>query len=222
MAPPDDAPLKSPTLPSSSQASIARPASQYAPANPSTLRESHLAQSPDTNSISSSRASRTEEEEGPGAEEDNDNMTGALPSTRSLFDIEEESIQPGDATGHSRPVEQETERDVAGKITEPTRRDAHVRTRLLEGYQSGATCGLEHCNHGTFSPRITGHRSGGSSISSLNGFGGVHPETGSPGSSTGSALLGDAVADGLFGKPSRISTTKWLAMKHGVRNRRIM
>ena len=34
--------------------------------------------------------------------------------------------------------------------------------------------------------------------------------------------LGDAVTDGLLGRPSKKSTTHWLARKHGVTNERIM
>lgn len=34
--------------------------------------------------------------------------------------------------------------------------------------------------------------------------------------------LGDAVTDGLLGKPSKTSTTRWLAKRHGVKNARLM
>lgn len=73
-------------------------------------------------------------------------------------------------------------------------------------------------NYGSFAGSIHSDRS----------FGGAFP--GTPDSTEGDApdaahaLLGDAVADGLMnsGNGNKMSTTRWLAERHGIKNKRIM
>ncbi|KAF2193103.1 high affinity sulfate transporter 1 [Zopfia rhizophila CBS 207.26] len=110
--------------------------------------------------------------------------------------------------------------------------EPNVRTRLLnhQNWDQGSCCGSETCNHGTFSPRPWTHRSYGSfdSTMSRDGFGGRYP--GSLGSGPGEsadathALLGDTIVDGVLGGGSgqKISTTRYLAERHGIKNQRIM
>lgn len=112
------------------------------------------------------------------------------------------------------------------RILEPTRRDADARTRLLENYNKGGGCGSGSCDHGTFSPRAMSYQSI-ASIDSRDGFGGRYAggldDSGQP-SDAIHGVLGDTVADGLFGggQGSKMSTTTWLAQKHGIRNARSM
>jgi hypothetical protein len=104
-----------------------------------------------------------------------------------------------------------------------------VRTRLLnqQNWDAGSCCGSENCNHGTMSPRPWSIRSYGTtdSIPSRAGFGGPYP--GAAGEPDGSAegLLGDTVGAALLtrnGKGKKMSTTKYLAKKHGIKNQKMM
>lgn len=114
-------------------------------------------------------------------------------------------------------------------MTEPSQREADARTRLLEDYHKGPACGLKNCNHGTFSPHIRAQDSISSNVSSLDGFGGrngdnIHDENAETQDRTRS-WIGDTFADGLFGgfrRSTSMNTAKWLAPKHGNRNRRTL
>jgi hypothetical protein len=114
---------------------------------------------------------------------------------------------------------------VQGDIVEPTQGESNARTRLLEDYYRGAACGSRNCNHGTFSPRL---RSNQNSISSGHDPGGRYGDgTGEDGGAAdrSSRLLGDSLADTIFGGPRRdkkMSTTQWLAIKHGIKNQRLL
>lgn len=105
-----------------------------------------------------------------------------------------------------------------------------VRTRLLshKNWDRASGCGSENCAHGTFSPRPSTQRSYGSFASQheRDSFGGRYPE--SLGEDEISAdvahgLLGDRTADGLLGgQGKKMSTTRYLARKHGIKNERTM
>ena len=119
---------------------------------------------------------------------------------------------------------------ISGGMTEPTQREADARTRLLEDYhKSHHVCGSKNCNHGTFSPRISGHRSNRSSISSIRGFGGKYAggtnEDGEPNDTT-RGFFGDSITDTFSNGNERdtdqMSTTKWLAVTHGITHTRAM
>lgn len=93
-------------------------------------------------------------------------------------------------------------------------------------------CGDSDCEHGTFSSRPHGSIGNYGSFSeaqsptsedvgeSPSGQGGRYP--GGLGTAVGDSsdnthgILGDTVADGVLGDSSRMSTTKWLAKRHGV------
>ncbi|KAF2261307.1 high affinity sulfate transporter 1 [Lojkania enalia] len=107
-----------------------------------------------------------------------------------------------------------------------------IRTRLLDGkdWDRASGCGSDNCNHGTLSPRPWTNRSYGSIESTISreGFGGRYP--GGLGPQPGDsadvthALLGDTIADGVLGggNGQKMSTTKFLARRHGIKNQRTM
>ena len=114
---------------------------------------------------------------------------------------------------------------VQGRIIEPTQGESNARTRLLEDYYKGAACGSRDCNHGTFSPRPESYQN---SISSGHEPGGRYG--GNIGENVGAAnpsnpLLGDSFADPVFEGSRRdksMSVTQWLALKHGIKNQRLL
>lgn len=184
----------------------ARQPSQHAPSTPSRLRES-VAHSPiDEMARSSSQ----------DAEE------GAQYSPLSSPPLQPQGDGPSTALGDSLA---ENNGLVQGQLLEPPQGESNARTRLLEDYYRGAACGSRNCNHGTFSPRLRSYQN---SISSGHDPGGRYP--GGIGEDGGAAdqsnrLLGDSFADTIFGGPRRdkkMSTTQWLALKHGIKNQRLL
>jgi hypothetical protein len=111
---------------------------------------------------------------------------------------------------------------------ETPQREADARTRLLEEYHKGSVCGVRHCNHGTFSPHIRAQGTESSNGSTIDGFGGRHGDDMNDEGETRDrtrGFIGDTFADGLFGgfrRGTSMSTTKWLATRHGVQNHRTM
>lgn len=95
----------------------------------------------------------------------------------------------------------------------------------LRGRHTSDDRRCSHCAHGDFSPRLRS-RSNSSSIQSPLGLGGRYP--GGSGAAEGDdadnvhGVLGDTIADGLLGGKTRMSTTKWLAQRHGVRHPRLI
>lgn len=196
---------------SASQGSIGR-REHHAPLNPSSLRRSVVAStSPDT------------------ATARHGNAQGKRPSMEDTGK-EEIDIQPNSA-GRA-----EAEVDGSEQLAEPPQwqgNEPSARTRLLgdDRWDAGAACGYENCAHGTYSPRALSTRQGsfmsyGSFDSSPKGFGGTYHGGNIDGEDVDPAhsLLGDAIADGLMGggHGPKMSTTNWLAKKHGIRSRRMM
>ena len=114
-----------------------------------------------------------------------------------------------------------------GRIIEPSQQELpDARTSLLESYHQTRVCGRRNCNHGTFSPTASSQRS---SIDSTNDMGGRYPggvdDNNSGSKSRLHRVMGDAVADAFFTRTregSTMSTTKFLANKHGITNHRYM
>lgn len=110
--------------------------------------------------------------------------------------------------------------------------ESTLRTRLLsqKDWDQASGCGSEHCNHGTFSPRPDTHRSYGSigSDVSRDGSGGLYPgglnDRPSGSVDPAHALLGDTIADRLLGggAGNKMSTTRFLANRHGIKHQRTM
>lgn len=127
------------------------------------------------------------------------------------------------------PIASPSEQGIRGGLIEPSQREADARTRLLEDYHKGSVCGTKDCNHGTFSPHVRPLDSPSSNVSIMKGFGGRHGDDiddhdGETRDRT-RGLIGDTFAAGLLGGSRRdtsMSTTKWLATKHGVKNQRAM
>jgi hypothetical protein len=219
-------PPQRPTSPGSPRASHAaalrksvQGSSQHAPVTPSGLRLSHQPGSPTidlTETMSRPQSSHTDRGQG-------------HPSPRAeSLDIDAKGAHPLHSD-HASPIQDQTRTEVAGGIEEPAVAEADIHTRLLDDYHRASVCGNRHCNHGTFSPRCSIRSSRGGSISSQNGSGGRYPGHTIDGgdSSQANQLLGDGIADGLLGglesgRDSKLSTTKWLAMRHGVKNTKRM
>lgn len=112
-----------------------------------------------------------------------------------------------------------------GEIGEPHPQEVNARTSLLGNYHHHhRVCGRKNCNHGTFSPNAPSFMSARSSIDSSIHFGGRYPGAiGEDGGSRDQAhgILGDSLADSLPGSKS-LSTTSWLAKRHGISSPRFM
>ncbi len=126
------------------------------------------------------------------------------------------------------PIASPSEQGIRGGLIEPSQREADARTRLLEDYHKGSVCGTKDCNHGTFSPHVRPLDSPSSNVSIMKGFGGrngddIDDDDGDIRDGT-RRLIGNTFAEGLFGgsRDTSMSTTKWLANKHGVKNQRAM
>lgn len=112
---------------------------------------------------------------------------------------------------------------VTGEIIEPSAEEVQETSSLLESYHHSRVCGLKNCNHGTFSPRPGSMHSPRSSIDTMNSGGRYADNIAEEGGSRDrlQGLFGDAVADTLGGG-KRMSTTKWLAQKHGIKGQKFM
>jgi hypothetical protein len=187
--------------PSSPRRAVAhRGSPHHVPATPSRLRRSVAA--------ASDRSSPEQQDE--------DKLT---PLASPLLGSQNISDEP-------EPITNQINHQARGGLLEPSQQEVDSRTHLLEDYHKGSVCGRRDCNHGTFSPHV---RPTSSNVSSITGFGGRHgddlnDEDGEIRDRT-RGLIGDTFADGLFGGSRRdtsMSTTKWLATKHGVKNQRAM
>lgn len=180
-----------------------RASSHHAPNTPSRLRKSVAA---------GSNPSSLEQQ-------DEDKFT---PLSSPLLGSVGISADPGPIASPSSP-------GIRGELVEPAQREADARTRLLEDYHKGSVCGAKDCNHGTFSPHVRPQDSASSSVSIMKGLGVRHgddlsDDDGETRDRT-RGLIGETFADGLFGGSrtgTPMSTTKWLATKHGVKNQRVM
>ncbi|CAO2653532.1 Nn.00g029430.m01.CDS01 [Neocucurbitaria sp. VM-36] len=192
----------------------------HAPTTPSQLRQAHAP---------SDRSSSPEELMHRQRYYDDEPQPSSSEPAAHL-DFSADGIQPvTDATSVHSTHENVSPRGGIIEIDlEPT-----VRTRLLnhQNWDAASGCGDSDCNHGSISPRPELGRNYGSfagSIRSERSFGGVFPgitETADGDAPDAThALLGDAVADGIMGKRNgqKMSTTRWLAERHGIKDKRMM
>lgn len=191
---------------------------QHLPTNPSQLRQTHMP--PD--SPENSRA-----DSGNDGRPDSSNASFTT-SPKQMPVVDRDGVHP---TNTASANLDSSSTQVGGRIEEPTEPDVapNVRTRLLDQktWDRSSGCGAEDCNHGTFSPRPRQHHRYGSTttIESRNGFGGRYGGIdGVGGHDNTHEVLGDAVTDGLLGggPGKKMSTTKWLAKTHGIKNQRLM
>jgi hypothetical protein len=220
--PPPTSPTSPPSRPRGSRhASTASTSSvgrrDHAPLTPSSLRRS-IVQSESPESTVGPR---------------NRNVKGKGPSM--VEGGNSEGIEPTAAEGADTEINYS---DQLAERPEWAGHEHNPRTRLLgdEHWDAASGCGSENCGHGTFSPRPLSPRQ--DSYSSYGSFdyssslsqrelGGPYPGSiGADGENSDptNALLGDAISDGVLGggHGNKMSTTKWLAKKHGVRSRRLM
>ncbi|KAK4553693.1 hypothetical protein LTR86_009191 [Recurvomyces mirabilis] len=193
-----------PTPRASRQSSIS--GQQHQPAIPSGLRQAHMP--PSSPEERSHPPPRTQ-------------TNGEYPA------IDWEGVHPV-SHDYASVAPDEPATHIQGTIDEPPE-DPDARTKLLwngQKYHIPTHCEDPNCDHGAYSPRpryMKGYGSFAPSVMSV-GYGGPH-QNGEGGSYRGDYIegaLGDAVTDGLLGRPSKKSTTHWLARKHGVTNERIM
>lgn len=178
------------------QVATARESADYAPANPSRLRESHNLSS---ENMSTSNAPEMENVEEPRSL-----------STR-ILDV----FRGGQQQGTTEPGEEDISNTDQSNQRTPLQPDA--RTRLLDSYNRDFACGTDECGHGTFSPKAA-PSSDTSSVSSFQGTeGGRYPADG-PSASQNDDPGEDPGRDGERG----MSASKMLAKKHGVKNTRRM
>jgi len=179
----------------------------HAPLNPSQLRMSH---EPGTSPEHSKSAAQSDDEHHSPFSQDPH--------------VEGDTIRPA-ASEPTSPYTGPAHIAVEGGITEPSSQDVDARTRLLQSYNDHPGCGLKSCNHGTFSPRPTVRRSY-FSHDSQSGRRGSYARGGSVDGTTSvpDGASGDAAGDWTLGggKGKRLSTTQWLAKRHGVKNPRRM
>ena len=140
-------------------------------------------------------------------------------------DLEDDGIYPR-LPQDAPPLDNSRGMPVQADLDEPSTHDADARTRLLDSYNRTPGCGNVHCDHGTFSPRPMLRR-GTMSYDSQYNFGGRYGGSmgdGVSGSSSNTrGILGEAITEGLLGAGNKkMSTTKWLAQRHGVKNSRRM
>lgn len=152
---------------------------------------------------------------------DNEQQQDATNPAAYDIDISAEGIQPGNDT----PISAHSTQDFAeapqrGDIVEVDIDAPNVRSRLLDTAtrEDSASRPGAGRNYGSFA----------SSIHSDHSFGGVFPgptHTGDGNAPDAThALLGDAFADGVLNTSDRknMSTTRWLAERHGIKGQRMM
>ncbi|KAI1626145.1 SulP family sulfate permease [Exophiala viscosa] len=198
-----------PTSPRRPSFPNARNSSQHAPANPSRLRETTI-MSPDE------RMARSKSNENYLPKSDENLLPPALdPGSTKPIVAEPESLLDNEGEDNT----------IQGQIEEPSTEEVNAKTRLLGDYHHNRICGMKDCNHGTFSPRAPSLSSDRDSLyNTPRSFGGEYPgATGEDGDPTYPArgILGDSVTD-MFAGSKSLSTTQWLARKHGIKSRKWM
>ncbi|KAF2789898.1 high affinity sulfate transporter 1 [Melanomma pulvis-pyrius CBS 109.77] len=190
----------------------------YAPANPSQLRNTFV---PSEGSASPDEAMhrRPFDDEEPHA-----SSSAEQPHD---FDFSADGIQPvpDHASAHSNEEIAPNHPDAILELD--LEHTAHTRLLNHQNWDAASGCGSENCNHGAMSPRPFEHRGYGS-FASDGGFGGRYPGglVSGPDESADptQALLGDTFVDGVMGGSNgpKMSTTRYLANLHGIKNQRLM
>lgn len=206
----EDAPSRGHSRDSSS-ASARHP---HTPATPSQLRQAHA---PSDRSSSPEEAMHRQRRKSYYADEQQQTPDSTAPYDLDLQQPPASDTPPAAHSAHRSADTPQHDGIIEVDISEP-----HVRSRLLDAARSD-----------DWSPRPGVARNYGSfagSIHSDNSFGGAFPglerspagEDEAP--DAAHALLGDALADGLLnsGDRKKMSTTRWLAERHGIKSHRLM
>lgn len=175
---------------------------QYAPTNPSRLRTSIV---PDNSSPPDDT-----ERAGFGSSENPVEKRLSVP----YFLVE--GINPGDPEPASA-AENDASAQAEPRFSSPPLLSERNRLLTSDNWDAASGCGSINCKHGTFSPRPGSPRSYGSD--SINGFADRYvSRQGTSYSETGDAS-NRPLADG---DGRHMSTTQWLAKKHGIKMSRLM
>jgi hypothetical protein len=175
-----------------------RNSSYHVPTNPSRLRETTILSPEDL-----ARSKSSEE---------------ADPRDREPLPQPAVNVTDHAAVASPEPVVNEQGDYVQGQIEEPTDENANAWTSLLGNYHHSRICGHQNCNHGTFSPRAP------SFDSTTMSFGGRYAdEVNEDGSLQDPVrgVIGEAAAE-TFTNSKSLSTTRWLAERHGIKSKRWM
>ncbi|KAI4638081.1 hypothetical protein J4E93_010389 [Alternaria ventricosa] len=183
----------------------------HAPSTPSQLRQAHAP---------SDRSSSPEETMRPRRYHDDDEPQPSSSAAPHDLEFSTDGIHPTtDATSvHSTHEEVAPPGGIIEIDLEPT-----VRTRLLNQQDWGTFNRAEgrpaaHRNYGSFAGSIHSEQSFGGT------FPGIRETAEGDAPDEAHALLGDAFADGVMNKGSgqKMSTTRWLAERHGIKDKRMM
>jgi hypothetical protein len=181
----------------------------HAPATPSQLRQAHVPSDPSTSPDEAMHRRRY-------YDDDDDGEPHAPASdTPPHLAFGVDGIQPtADAlSAHSTHDNVGPPGGIIEIDLEPT-----VRTRLLSHQDGGPARPATHRSYGSFAGSVHSEQSFGGAFPGLREV----PEGHAP--DVTHALLGDALADGVINKASahQMSTTRWLAERHGIKNKRMM
>ncbi|RAR09733.1 high affinity sulfate transporter 1 [Stemphylium lycopersici] len=186
----------------------------HAPTTPSQLRQAHV---PSDSSNSPEEAMHHRR-----YYDDDDDHQPEASSSDAPHDLEfsTDGIQPTtDATSiHTTRENLGPSTGIIEVDLEPT-----ARTRLLshqdwDTFNRGAERPAVHRNYGSFAGSIHSDQSFGGA------FPGIQETAEGDGPDATHALLGDTFADGVINKasPQKMSTTRWLAERHGIKDKRMM
>ncbi|KAK4988459.1 hypothetical protein LTR66_007319 [Elasticomyces elasticus] len=209
----------SPSPSRKSSVSNARAGKQHAPTNPSNLRLSHTASSSEDHKSDAASSNTAEEQE---------DLSRPV-SPKDVLYFHRDGIHPAARDSASAYSDTSATR-IAGQLHDGL--EPNARKRLLEqhNWDGSSGCREDNYNYGPLSPRSTFNRDYGRvvSIDSQDGFGRRYEDSVRDGIGYSRdhvhGLLGDAIADGTLGegRSHKMSTTQWLAHRHGVRNIRVM
>ncbi|RYN30454.1 putative sulfate transporter [Alternaria tenuissima] len=182
----------------------------HAPSTPSQLRQAH---------VPSDRSSSPEETMHPRRYYDDEPQPSSSQAPHDL-DFSAQGIQPStDATSiHSTHENVAAPGGIIEIDLEPTARTRLLNQQNLEGFNRGDARPSAHRNYGSFAGSIHSEQSFGGAFPGIQ----ETPEDSEP--DEAHALLGDAFADGVLNKKNgqKMSTTRWLAERHGIKDKRMM
>jgi len=147
----------------------------------------------------------------------------------------------GSSSGSSSANAQSKHTDGGREHQQEGQQSDNERTGLLRKATGWDECNQD-CDHGSFSPRPQMAPGYGSfadasytgKVEGNAGYGGIYPEGEDEpaddhhesllarGETYVESLLGDAITDGLLGRPKRHGTTHWLASTSGLKHERMM
>ena len=204
--------------PASQASSVHRDAGSHTPFSPSRLWQSH---EPGSSSPEDNKSGLWIDSAETGAED-------PIYSPRMNPVVFEDDGMHPILPSNAAPLEDSADTHMEGALEEPSDYEADAHTHLLEFYDQGPACGNKNCNHGTFSPRPEVHRHAMSYDSQFDfrnrREGSVIDDATDDSGTPARGMFGTAVVKGMFGRKSakKMSTTQWLAKRHGVKDTRLM